>query len=267
MTRAGEDPAGELEPLGEQPFHLEYATPDKSVQPVYLFADSQLLFWRVAGRPFLASVRERLTRRSPLAAYVGASNGDDPAYYSLFESAMDEIEIRERRQIHTDLGPADLEFLDDADLILLSGGDVERGWRAFEANGLKQILVRRYYEGALLMGISAGAVQLGLAGWGSEGIRGAGGLMDTLRILPHLVGAHEEGDDWLGLKAAVVRLGEHVRGFGIPSGGGFAYHPDHSIEPFRKPLVEIRSRGQALRQSLLMPGERTADLDDDLTIH
>jgi cyanophycinase len=252
------DSSGEFEIGGAEPFRVEYAATAKTVQPLYLLADSQLLFWQPDGKPFLSSVRARLRRARPSAAYIGASNGDDPTFYGIFEAAMAEAGLDERRMIRAELGAADLEFLDQADLILLAGGSVERGWRTFEANGLKQILVRRYYEGALFVGISAGAVQLGLGGWGNDGPAG-GKLVDTFRILPHLVGAHEEAEEWAGLKAAVAKMGEHTRGYGVPAGGGFVYHPDHSIEPLRKPLVEVRLRGAQLSQSLLLPGERSAE--------
>jgi hypothetical protein len=245
----------------ESPFGVEYTQPDQALKPFYLLADSQVLFWKRDGVPFLKAVRERIAKSSPLAAYVGASNGDDPAFYLLFEAAMDEAGIRERQMIPADLGPADLDFLDRADIVLLAGGDVERGWRAFERNGLKQILVRRYYEGLLLMGVSAGAVQLGLGGWGEGGV-GGGRFVDTFRLIPHLIGAHEEGEDWAPLKAGVQKMGEHVRGYGLPLGGGLVYHPDHSIEPLRKPLVEIRLKRKDLRQSMILPGE-SPEPDDE----
>jgi len=243
-----------LEPdAHEQPFQVEYARPDKSVKPLYLFADSQPLFWKPGGIPLMETVRARLGKSHPVAAYVGAANGDDPAYFSIFEAAMEEAGIEERGIVMSEMGPDDLDLVDRADLILLSGGDVERGFRTFEKNGLKQILVRRYYEGAMLMGISAGAVHLGLAGWASEGVAG-GRLIDTLRIIPHVIGAHEEAEEWAALKEAVRRMGEHVRGYGIPFGGGLIYHPDHVIEPLRRPLVELRLKGKTVRQSILMPG-------------
>ncbi len=240
---------------GQEPSHgIEYAQPDRAVKPIYLLADSQPLFWRPEGVPFLRSARVRIDKSSASAAYVGASNGDDPSFFAIFEAAFSEAGFNERRMIPSDLGPADLDFIDRADVVLLAGGSVELGWHTFVRNGLKQILVRRYYEGCLLMGISAGAVQLGLGGWGEKG-PGGGPMVDTFRLLPHVVGAHEEDNDWAGLKLAVQRMGGHVRGYGIPSGGGFLYHPDHTLEPIRKPLVEIRARGSEVRQGLLLPGE------------
>lgn len=249
------------EPHDADSLGVKYASPDPSVKPLYLFADSQILFWKPEGEPFLARVRDRLMASSPLAAYVGASNGDDPAFYSIFEAAMDEVGITERRMIPTEIAEADLDFIEEADLVLLAGGDVETGWRAFTDNGLKQILQRRYYEGAMLMGISAGAVQLGLGGW--AGGAPGGRFVDTFRLLPHVVGAHEEDSEWAALKAAVERLGEHTRGYGIPFGGGLVYHPDHTVEPLRRPAYEFRLRGKRVEGSMIVPGEVAEEEGDE----
>ena len=109
-----------------------------SLQPIYLLADSQLLFWRQNGKLFIENIRSAISRDSPKAAYVGASNGDNPDYYSLFVAAMDGIGIRHCRMIPTAPATEDLTFINEADIILLAGGDVERGWNAFERNGLKE---------------------------------------------------------------------------------------------------------------------------------
>ncbi len=229
---------------------IEYAKPSPSIKPLYLFADSQPLFWSPDGEPFIRSIRALLPAPSPLAVYIGASNGDDPAFYSIFEAAMELAGIKERRMIPSDMSPDDLDSVERAHLILLSGGDIERGWRTFEDNGLKRIVARRYNEGALLMGISAGAVQLGLAGWGESGK-----MISTFRIIPHVMGAHEEDRSWEPVKNLVRHFGEHTRGYGMPSGGGFIYHPDHSIEPIRRPLYEFQIRKKEIHQNILLPGE------------
>jgi len=245
-----------------------------TIKPIFLLADSQLLFWRerreLPGEqgeeqteeqtaeqesPFLERVRGLLDEEAPLpdpkAAYLGASNGDAPEFFDLFEAAMAGIGIRNCRHIPSDPQDADIEFLKEADLILLAGGDVGRGWRVFERTGIKDRLVERYYAGALLMGVSAGAVQLGLKGWDEASER----LIDTLRLVPFVVDVHDE-PSWSRLLKAVPKAGEHARGFGIPSGGGALYHPDYSVEPVRHPLTEVAlgEEGQA-RQALLLPGE------------
>jgi hypothetical protein len=189
------------------------------------------------------------------AAYIGASNGDAPEFYDLFVAAMEAVGIRNTRHIPSEPMEDEKEFLDQADLILLAGGDVWRGWEVFERNGWQQKLTERYYAGALLLGVSAGAVQLGLKGWHEED--GKSGTFDTLRLVPFVIDAHDE-PGWAKLLQVVPKAGEHARGFGIPTGGGAVYHPDYSVEPIRHPLTEV-SLGEegSVRQALLFPGEST----------
>jgi cyanophycinase len=163
---------------------------------------------------------------------------------------MGEIDIRDCRHISAHPSPEDLAFLDQADLILLSGGDVRRGWQAFEENGVKERLTARYYAGALLMGVSAGAVQLGIKGSDEDG----SGAFDALRLVPFVVDVHDE-PAWARLLRLVPKAGEHARGFGIPSGAGALYHPDYSVEPVRHPLTEVEVTEEGTRQALLFPGE------------
>ncbi|MFL6237244.1 MAG: Type 1 glutamine amidotransferase-like domain-containing protein [Thermoanaerobaculia bacterium] len=224
-----------------------------AIKPIFLLADSQLLFWRdEEGRRFLDRARALIEADVPgrpiKAAYLGASNGDAPEFYDLFLAAMAEIGVRDCRHLPARPAAEDLAFLEEADLILLAGGDVRRGWTAFEETGVKDKLMERYYAGALMVGISAGAVQLGLKGWDDDG------LFDTLRLVPFVVDVHGE-PAWPDLHRAVPRAGEHVRGFGIPSGGGALYHPDYSVEPVRHPLTEVEIGENGPRQALLVPGQ------------
>jgi peptidase E len=225
-----------------------------TIKPIFLLADSQLLFWRGEDGHLLldrarALIEDDQPDRELRGAYLGASNGDRPEFYELFLAAMAEIGINDCRLIPARPEPGDLAFLEEADLILLAGGDVRRGWEAFQESGVQGKLVERYYAGALLVGVSAGAVQLGLKGSKEDGTE----LFDTLRLVPFVVDAHDE-PSWARLNRVVPRAGEHARGFGIPSGGGAVYHPDYSVEPVRHPLVEVDAGDQGPRQSLLFPG-------------
>ncbi len=230
-----------------------------TIHPIFLLADSQLLFWRdEQGRRFLDRVRELIETAGPKAAYLGASNGDAPEFYELFVGSMTETGIRasDCRHIPAEPTAEDLAFLDEADLILLAGGDVRRGWEAFQKAGLKDRIAKRYYAGAVLLGVSAGAVQLGLKGWDPE----TSALFDTFCLVPFLIDAHDE-PSWSGLLRAVPRAGEHARGLGIPTGGGALYHPDYSIEPVRHPVAEVdlpenpENPENGPRLALLFPGE------------
>lgn len=126
-------------------------------QPLYLLADSQLLFWKRDDKWLLEAALDALAHdRTPSAAYVGASNGDRPEFYEIFEAAMDVVGITDRRMIGSSFGSDDRAFLERAWLILLAGGDVRLGWNTFEKTGMKDVILARYSKGAVLVGISAG---------------------------------------------------------------------------------------------------------------
>ena len=204
------------------------------MKPIFLLADSQLLFWRENGRLVIERVVRDRTPDQLKAAYIGASNGDNPDFYSIFVSAMEGVGVFDCRMIPSVLSEADLAFLNHADIVLLAGGDVEAGWRVFLANGLSEHIVRKYFEGASVIGVSAGAVQLGLCGLAADG-----SLIDTFKLVPFIIGAHEESDNWKTTTELLRLSGPGTTAIGLPTGGGAIYHPDHTIEPLRHPLVRL----------------------------
>ena len=231
---------------------------DTTIQPIFLLADSQLLFLEQDGELFLEQVRRLLEPASPKAAYVGASNGDAPEFYELFVGAMGGIGVHDCRMIPSEPSADDLDFFDHADLILLAGGDVERGFSTFEKNGLRQKVGERYHAGALLIGISAGAVQIGLRGCRDEAPDGEIDLFDTFGLIPFLIDAHQE-PEWERLTRMTLEVGGYVQGLGIPSGGGAIVHPDMTVEPARRPLVELSVQNDELRRSLIWPPAEGAE--------
>ena len=201
------------------------------MQPIFLLADSQLLFWRDGGQLLLERV---VTRDQFKAAYIGASNGDDPSFYEIFVSAMKGVGVVDCRMIPSAVSQADLEFLNHADIILLAGGDVEAGWRVFVNNGLSEHIVRRYFEGASLIGVSAGAVQLGLCGLAADG-----SLIETFKLVPYVIGAHEESENWKTMRELLRLTGPGKTAIGLPTGSGAIYHQDQTVEALRHPLVKL----------------------------
>jgi hypothetical protein len=237
------------------------------LRPIYLLADSQLLFWRGDdGELFLNSLRERVEAESPKAAYLGASNGDEPTYYALFEAAMESIGVSRRRMILSSYATEDAEFLADSDIILLAGGDAVRGWETLTENGARAAVTKRYLEGALLVGVSAGAAQLGLRVY-PEAEFSRDHLIEAFQFVPIVIGAHEEKTGWEALQMAVRFAGEGVHGVGIPAGGGAAYHPDGSLEPIRHPLSLFSAVGEGITHSLLFDSRDAHTLDATATIN
>ena len=208
------------------------------MKSIFLLADSELLFRRENGELLLDRVVKDRKQDQLKAAYVGASNGDHPDFYAIFVSAMEGAGVTNCRMIPSSLSGADLAFLNDAEIILLAGGDVEGGWRVFLANGLNKHIVRRYSEGASLIGISAGAVQLGLCCLAADG-----SLIETFALAPFVIGAHEESDNWRTTIKLWQMSGSSKPAIGLPKGGGAIYHPDQTLEPLRYPFVELSSSG------------------------
>jgi hypothetical protein len=225
-----------------------------SLKPLFLLADSAPLFWRDGDR-FLDRLHT-LTRGDPgvpplRAAYLGASNGDVPEFYELFTGAMALAGITHCRMIPSRPTDEDRAWLARAHVILLAGGDPLLGWETFRGNGVEPVLRERYREGAVLMGISAGAMQLGAQAWSDPAPREMT-LFPVLGLAPFIVGVHEQ-PDWTELKRAVRAAGPGARGIGIPLGGCAVVHPDGTLEPLRHALVEYRHEDGALREGRIAP--------------
>ncbi len=223
--------------------------------PVYLFADSQLLFWRQDSHLFLKSILEFVIDNDPGAAYLGASNGDNPEFYQLFLAAMESIGIERCRMIPAQPSDEDKDFLKQSSIVLLAGGDVKQGWDAFKAAGVDDLIRECYSEGAVLIGISAGAVQLGTCSM-YQSAKGKNRLLTTFQVLPFIIDVHDDQADWSRLKKTMKMKNGFEKGIGIPAGGGFIYHPDHTVEPIRQSLSELafdEEKG-TISSSLLFPG-------------
>jgi cyanophycinase len=220
------------------------------ITPLFLLADSQLLFVRADDNGLTSGIRANLTSSDPKAAYIGASNHDRAEFYDLFVAAMESMGVSNCRMVPSQLADEDRLFLEAANLILLAGGDVEHGWQAFERNGLKDLIVRKRYDGSVLVGVSAGAVQLGL---GALTDAPQPKKLDLFGFVPFYVGAHEEQDEWWNLRALVNLSQSGVRGVGIPAGGGAIYWPDGTLEPVCRPLTELLKEGDQVGERLLVP--------------
>lgn len=217
---------------------------------MFLLADSQPLFFHDGQKPFLNQIREQFAVNQPLtAAYIGAANGDRKEYYEIFQLAMDKIGIHECRHITSDLTPQQQTFVEQAKIIVLSGGNVELGWKTLKK--LDQQINHAKQNGAVLVGISAGAIHLGQLGWSDKSRLLNNDLFSTFGFAPIIFGAHEENQNWNTLKQVVALTGGLLPGLGIPSGGGVIIHPNHSVQAIRKPAVRILFDNGQLRQGLV----------------
>jgi len=222
------------------------------MRPLYLLADSQLLFWKTPKGLFLSSILQSSDNPRPNVAYIGASNGDSPEAYAIFTAAMEQVEAGDKRQITSSPTEDDLKFVDTADVVLLAGGDPEAGWNVFTRTGLRERIENRYRRGGVLIGVSAGAVQFGTHVT-VPGDSGASRLIETFGFVNLIVDAHDEKQDWRTLAGTIHLLEGTAIGVGIPHGGGLIAHPDGMLEPIRHAVEEFTYTGGKLRRSMLLP--------------
>lgn len=222
---------------------------------LYLLADSQLLFWTCRGKILLEAAREGLTDSDPAAVYIGASNGDNREFYSIFEGAMDAAGFADRSMISASFDEDDRERLSRAQLIVLAGGDVHLGWNTFEKTGMKEQILARHAQGAILVGVSAGAVQLGRYAVLDKGDSSAQELIDVFNLVPAIVDVHDEQQDWIRLTNTVRMLEGTITGLGIPSGGGIAFEADGTATALRHAVHEFSCGSNGITHSLLLPPE------------
>jgi cyanophycinase-like exopeptidase len=219
-------------------------------KPIYAFADSTLFF---LARPDGTSVLDEIVRRAasprPRLAYIGSSNSDDmEIYHTLFEPAIATTPLGEHRMVLRRPSPQDAKFLEEAEIILLAGGDEHIGWRTFEKNGFKQLITRRFHEGALLIGVSAGAVQLGLGSVAEDGCS----VLTTFGLLPFYVAAHDEKENWYSLRRLAKLAGTASYGVGISRGGGIRYEKGE-IAILSGAVYEVATENGETREATIYP--------------
>ncbi len=223
-------------------------TKAQAPQKILLLSDSQLLFRDDIMARLLPAERNHLK-----AAYIGVSSDDEPVFYEIFRGTMQNLGIDHLKHIHTLFPDEEREFLQQADLILLGGGDTQRGWQILRQSGMNEILAKRYYDGSVMIGVSAGAVQLGLFA-----STGDGADNEMLKLIPLVIDVHDEQNDWHALQELLTRKGPYMTGVGIPLGGGLLYHPEPALEAVAQPIYEFRFSGSQLKRQLLFPNKQEA---------
>lgn len=204
-------------------------------KPLFLLADSTPMFLTAADEDSLLERVYAFLPDNPKVAYLGASNGDDPNYFEIFCAAMDKVNIQMRRHISAPYTAEDLAWLRKSDLILLSGGDVMLGWQTFEQSDLQQLLQNRYQQGCVLMGISAGAIQLSAFLFGEDGDTTTH-LLPGMGLAKCLVDVHDQDRDWCRLKHLSQLVPAGTPCVGIPSNGVLMVTPEGELVASGAPL-------------------------------
>ncbi|MBI1853312.1 MAG: Type 1 glutamine amidotransferase-like domain-containing protein [Planctomycetes bacterium] len=197
---------------------------------VFLIAYGRL---NKAERRFHEEAVKATGKESPLVGFIGAASGDHRGYIESIESYFRDAFRAEVQPIYLSRDPmpkSDAEaIVARADILYFGGGDVSVLVRTVRAAGLESALRGRHEEGAVVIGVSAGAI--GLCRYWIEWpdpptpdapFEGAM-LLPALAIVPNLVcDVHDVEDDWGELRTLVALLetrDEKLTAYGIPGGG------------------------------------------------
>jgi cobyric acid synthase len=137
--------------------------------------------------------------------------------------------------------------LAQADVVFLSGGEVEDGMAWLVRHGLVGLLREMQQAGVRFVGVSAGTIMLGShwVHWDVEGDDDTSSLFDCLGFSPLLFDVHGESEDWVELKAALKLLGDGAVGYGLPSGCTVAADGHGNLTSLDgEPLVFVNDAGQ-----------------------
>ena len=159
------------------------------------------------------------------AAYVGAANGDNQPFYLAIKPIL--LKAGANKVVFARLAKNDADvqnaraLINDADVVFISGGEVEDGINWIRKHGLFDFFKGLYPAGKLLIGISAGTIMLGShwVRWDDPKDDSTAGLFECLGVVPAIFDTHAEDEDWIELKTALRLMGEGSRGFGVKKGG------------------------------------------------
>ena len=132
-----------------------------------------------------------------------------------------------------------------SDCIFIGGGDVSEGMRVLTERSVIPLIKKRYDEGALIIGVSAGSIMLAKQwiNWPDENDEASAELFPCMNLAPVLCDTHGEADKWNELHS-LLRLTEGDQiGYGIPSGGAMRISTDGAVEAISLPLYRIERKG------------------------
>ena len=180
------------------------------------------------GIPNRPSVMVRLMSQAfqgmhkPVAAYIGTASNDNVAFFHMMKMALKKAGAGKVVLVRLAKEKPNLDAakaaLSGADLIFLSGGEVEDGINWLKKHKLMSFLKDLYNSGKRFMGVSAGVIMMGThwVRWDIPDDDSTSELFDCLGMIPALFDVHGEDEDWVELKAALKLMGDGAHGYALP---------------------------------------------------
>lgn len=210
--------------------------------------------------PLVARALSLADTLSPNVAYVGAPSGDNRAFFVMIAGILrragaGEVEMVRLCGREPDLGRA-REQLAAADLVFITGGDVEEGMGILDRTGIASHLVNLADRGKPFLGVSAGSIMLarGWIRWQDPDDASSAAIFPCLGLAPVYCDTHGEADGWEELTALLALAADGERGHGIATGTGLLAFPGGVLEAIGGPVHRYERRdGATVRIADLAP--------------
>ena len=221
--------------------------------PIYLLAGGPGSR-RSGPDPLLQQIFGGTGKAAPSIAYVGAASNDDAGFFkwlSTFfkQSGAGTVTLAATAAPHVNIKKT-IEILKEADLIFITGGDVEVGMARLHKHALAPLLHRLYASGKPFFGLSAGSIMLAQSWvrWPDPDDDHSAEAFDCLGFAPILCDMHAESDDWVELKALLGLQAKGTLGYGIPSGAGLRIEPNGTLTALGGKVIRLQQQGNDIKE-------------------
>jgi peptidase E len=226
--------------------------------PVFLLAGSPGQR-RSGPDPLLKQVFHATGKASPSIAYVGVASEDNTDFFkclaSLFKkSGAGGVRLAAMASPRDDIQAAE-KVIREADLVFITGGDVEAGMTLLRKRKILPLLHRLYQSGKPFFGLSAGSIMLARAWirWKDPDDDATAESFACLKFAPILCDMHDEASDWSELKSLLKITRCSAVGYGLPAGSGLCIGPGRSVTAIGKPVVRFQSGPKGIKPLPSLP--------------
>jgi len=227
--------------------------------PIYLLAGGRGSR-RKDGDPLLTRVLSSSGISRPSVAYIGAASEDDRSFFTMLS-----LYLRQCGAGKVTLAPlvgkrAKVEkaqaIIESADIVYVSGGDVEYGMQVLEQRQILPFLRNLYEQGRPFFGISAGSIMLARqwVRWRDPNDDATANLFPCMGFASLFCDTHGEGEGWEELRVLLRLVPQGTPGYGIPSGAALCIYPDGRVEALGGAVhCYVNSNGAVTRAADLLP--------------
>jgi peptidase E len=216
---------------------------------------------RPGADPLLAGIFSLIGLERPVVAYIGAASNDSRVFFlwiaaMLKKAGAGSVHLAALASRRADPAKA-RSLLERADVIFVSGGDVEIGMRVLERAGLAGRLAALHQDGKPFIGLSAGSIMLARSWvrWADAADDSTARVFPCLGLAPLLCDTHAELEEWEELRVLLKLTGAAV-GYGIPSGSALRVTANGSLAALGKPVQRLASsEGTVHMMDELKPGK------------